>query len=346
MVRPIRQIPKHELVATTLLDGLRDGRWSGTLPGVLRLAADLYVSPNTVRQALRQLEADGLLGGRGPGRSRGVIADSAALDPSPRKLRVAILRHDKRLIDNPQISLILVEIVHSLEAAGHAVFFCTKNQLDLKHDVRRTSRQLLEWCSNQTTPCLALYGKIGDLPLAYSGPDMMQAHRDAVRHLLALGHRRIVLIVSETHRKPVLGKCEIAFLEELRAHGLVTGSYNLPEWEETPQGLDALLKKLFQRTPPTALVIDETPRFLATMAFLARHGIRVPEHVSLVSTDCDATFDWCHPPMAHLHWDSAPIIRRVVNWAKAVKNETADRRSINQLGTFVPGGSTGPVRKG
>jgi hypothetical protein len=30
---------------------------------------------------------------------------------------VAILRHDARLTDNPQTSLILTEIMHSLEAA-------------------------------------------------------------------------------------------------------------------------------------------------------------------------------------------------------------------------------------
>ena len=36
-----------------------------------------------------------------------------------------------------------------------------------------------------------------------------------------------------------------------------------------------LLERLFKSTPPTALIIDETPRVIAALAFLARHGIKV-----------------------------------------------------------------------
>ncbi|MCX6976189.1 MAG: GntR family transcriptional regulator [Verrucomicrobia bacterium] len=88
-----------------------------------RLAEELNVAPRTVRQALQLLEAEGLLGGRGLGRSRGITAASVAA-VSQRPLRVAILRHDVRLTDNPRTSLILTEITHSLESAGHRVFFC------------------------------------------------------------------------------------------------------------------------------------------------------------------------------------------------------------------------------
>ena len=102
---------------------------------------------------------------------------------------------------------------------------------------------------------------------------------------------------------------------------------------------------MFQRTPPTALIIDEFPRFFAAMAFLARRGIRVPEQVSLVSTDCDASLDWCYPGVAHMQWDNALIVRRVVRWVNAVRQGDPDRRTINFTAEFVPGGSIGPVWK-
>ena len=63
---------------------------------------------------------------------------------SQRPLRVAILRHDVRLTDNPQTSLNLAEIMHSLESAGHSVFFCKKSLLELKHEVPRVARELAE----------------------------------------------------------------------------------------------------------------------------------------------------------------------------------------------------------
>jgi DNA-binding transcriptional MocR family regulator len=130
----------HQGVSTPLREGIRQGGWSGPLPGVRRLAAELDVAPRRVRHALGLLEAEGLLGGRGLGCSRGITAARTNAIRPP--LRVAIPRHDVRLADNSQSSLFLTEIMHSLEAAGHSVFFCKKSQLELKHEVLRLTRHL------------------------------------------------------------------------------------------------------------------------------------------------------------------------------------------------------------
>ena len=77
-MHPIRLLSLAEQVAAHLRQGLNDGRWSGRLPGVLRLAVEFDVSTGVVRAALRQLEAEGLLSGRGLGRSRVIAASAAA----------------------------------------------------------------------------------------------------------------------------------------------------------------------------------------------------------------------------------------------------------------------------
>ena len=356
---PMSRTSLPEQAAEHLRESIQQGRWSDRLPGVSLLAAELDVARHTIRRALQLLEAEGLVGGRGLGRSRCIAAagGSAALR---RSLRVAILRHDKDLGDNPQTSMVLTQIMHSLKTAGHEVSFCKKSQLELRNDVGRIARHLatiaadawvvesgsyplLEWCATRPTPCLALYGRTGDKPLARTGPDTAPALRSATRHLVALGHRRIVLITRTSHRKPTPGRSERAFLEELASHGVVSGDYNLPDWKETPEGFHQLLSNLFKSTPPTALIIDEIPHFFAAVAFCARHGIRVPEQVSLVSTDCDAMLDWCHPGFAHLRWDNALIVRRVVRWVNDVRIGKPDRKTINVPAEFVPGGSTGPA---
>jgi UTP:GlnB (protein PII) uridylyltransferase len=105
------------------------------------LAAELDVGRHTVQRALQVPENEGVLGGYKHGRSRS-ITDAVAATAFQRPLRIAILRHDASLVDNPQTSLTLIEIMHSLEAAAHSVFFCKKSQTELKRIVPRITRQL------------------------------------------------------------------------------------------------------------------------------------------------------------------------------------------------------------
>jgi LacI family transcriptional regulator len=361
-MQPIRLVSVAEQTVKHLRQALYEGRWSGRLPGVVRLAIECQVSSGVVRAALRQLESEGLLTGRGLGRSRSIAAPGGA-HASLRRLRIGVVLHDAPRERNPQTPQVLLEIQHNLEAAGHDVFFFKKSQVELRHDVRRMarhvsetpadawivvagSRPLLEWFAEQTVPCMALYGRSGGLALAHTGPDKLPAYLAATRQLIALGHRRIVLITLRPRRIPTPGRVETGFLAELEAHGIPAGDYHLPDWEETPDGYAALLERLFQRTPPTALIIDETPRFVAAMQFLAQRRIAIPGQVSLVSPDNDEILDWCYPPVAHMTWDTAPIVRRVVRWVAAVRRNNPDRKAIQFPAEFVPGGSIGPVWKG
>jgi DNA-binding LacI/PurR family transcriptional regulator len=167
----------------------------------------------------------------------------------------------------------------------------------------------------------------------------------ATRQLIAQGYRRISLITVLARRVTIPGNVEQAFLDELAAHGIPIGSYNLPAWEETPEGLYVLLENLFKVTPSTALIIEETPRVVAALRFFVERGIRVPDDVSLVSGAFDPSFAWCHRVIAHMEWDNAPIIRRIVRWLAAVRQGRADRKTINYSAQFIPGNSIGPARK-
>jgi LacI family transcriptional regulator len=206
-------------------------------------------------------------------------------------------------------------------------------------------RELLEWFAARDTPAFALFGRRGGLPLAGTGPDKPSTYATAVRHLLGLGHRRIVLLTRSARRLPQPGAPERAFLDALRTAGIAPGPYHLPDWEETPAGFHACLGELFRVTPPTALIVDEVGFFFATQQFLARRGRRVPEDVSLVCTDADPHFDWCRPSIAHIRWDSAPVIRRIVNWVANVNRGKADLRQTYTPAEFVPGGTIGPAGK-
>jgi DNA-binding LacI/PurR family transcriptional regulator len=311
------------------------------------------VGHKTVNAALQMLEKEGLLVGLGAGRRRKIVLPE---DYAPPVLRVGILVYDSTDQD------FIVELQHLLEKAGHAPFFPDKTMQDLGMDVRRVarlvqkteadawvvvsaSREMLQWFVEYEKPAFALFGRRSTLPIAGVGPDHVKAGRLLIRRLIALGHQRIVSFARESQRAPEPSKAARAILEEMQAHGLPTGSYNLPAWEDTPEGFHRLLDELYRVTPPTALIIDEPFLFHAAKDHLARHGILAPAQVSLICTDPDPTFAWCRPSIAHLNWDSRPVVSRVVRWVDNVAQGKDDLRQTLTKIEFIEGGTVGVAMK-
>jgi DNA-binding LacI/PurR family transcriptional regulator len=333
------------------------GRWSGTLPGKHLLAAELGVNNKTVEAALRQLEQNGLLLPQGAGRCR-LINVPLRRRRHARTLRIALLLNDHPL--DEKIKLVL-EFKHALTAAGHTLITLPKSLTTLRFDpklvaalVRKTeadawlilaaSRGVLEWFASQPVPAFAVFGNRVGVKIPSASPNKPPVIAEATRHLLSLGHRRIVLLTRRAARLPHPTAGVATYLDTLSEHGCQTGEFNLPDWEETNTGFHDCLRSLFKATPPTALIVDEVPYFFATTQFLLRQGIRVPADVSLICTDDDGSFGHCDPPVACMRWDMRPVTRRIVNWAANVSRGKTDFTQTLTPAEFVPGGTIGPMK--
>ena len=346
-----------EQVAAHLREELLRGMWQGAMPGSDKLAAELGIGGNTAEAALALLEKEGLLMNQGRRRGRIVVA-RPGLTETP-ALRVAILYSEPvdRGLDY------MIELEHALSQAGHAKFAAPKTMADLGMDTARISRMveeteadawvvacgaadLMEWFARRETPTYAIFGRWRSLPIAGVGPDKRAAMIAATRRLVELGHLRIVLMARPRRRLPKPGLSEQTFLDELAALGLPTGEYNLPPWEESPGGFHARLEALFRVTPPTALIIQEAPLFIAALQFLSRRKLSVPDDVSLICTDQSPDFDWCRPEVSHIRWESRPLVRAVLRWATHVRNGKRDLRQTEIPADFVEGGTVGPAPRG
>lgn len=342
-------------LAAHLRAELLRGRWSGRMPGVIRLAGELGVARNSVETALRELEGEGLLVPQGLGRGR--LIDMKGTRTKASGLRLAILLCDAadRRLDY------VIELQHELAAAGHHAFCLADSMDELGMDLKRIermventeadawvviagSRQVLESLAARESPAFALFGRRRGLRMASVGPDKPPVLAEVTRALVGLGHRRIVLLARSCRRLPEPGAAERTFLEEMAACGVQPGPYNLPDWEETAIGLRARLESLFQFTPPTALILDEAPIFFAAQQFLVNQGLRVPQDVSLVCTDASPDFSWLLPTVAHIRWDSGPVVRRIVKWVGNVSRGRKDLRQTLTPAEFVPGGTIGPAK--
>ena len=244
---------------------------------------------------------------------------------------------------------------------GHNPFFAGKSLIELGMDLRRVahlvkrtpadawvvcaaSHEVLEWFAQQETPAFALFGARGGLPIAGTKPDKAPPLAEATRRLIELGHRRISFLCRSGIRLPQPARGVRLVLDELEAAGIETGPFNLPDWEESREGFDRVLNSLFGGlTPPTALILDEPFLFNAGFHHLAKRGLRVPQDVSLVCTDPDPGFEWCHPPVAHIRWDYRPTVRRMVSWVNNVAKGKDYRRHSFTKAEFVDGGTVGPV---
>ena len=357
----LRRLSLIEQCANLIREGLSQGRWQGQMPGVIRLAEELDVSTHTLRAALRLIENEGLITMSQDGRSRHVADKASKIG---RQQRIGILLYCSISEESPQMIHFLLNLYRSLEGAGFLPFFSSPTtQASLRRDVGRIrdyisknpadawivscgTRKILEWFETQPFPSFALFGRREGITLANAGPDKIPAMLEATRELIRLGHQRIVLLCRELRRLPVPGPFEQAFLSELSTHGLPVSGYNLPEWDGTAPGLHTLLSSLFQLTPPTAIVLDEVPPLIATQQFLALRRIRVPEQVSLFTSEYDNTFCMCQLQITHIHWRTEPVIRRVVQWVQNVSCGREDRKQLKSAATLVMGGTIAPVWKG
>lgn len=347
--------------AAHLLEGMKKGRWQGELPGVNSLSVELGVSRETIRQALGMIEEQGFLEKRGAGKAR-IIATNMGRHRVTNRLRVVILLHD-RLEDEFSITLnLILEIRHRLEAAGHVCVFARKSQTDLKRNPGRIIRfvqqtpsevwivmsgslELLQWFEGSKVPVLAIGGRVKGLAIASASRNAIPAFCGVFQDLIRLGHRRITLLSPQERRRPDFSAIEKTMQEVFVAHGVPFGDHNLPDWEETPAGLDKVLTSLFQITPPTAVQVSHPKVIVGVLAFLSRHGFRVPEDVSLICENMSFNLTWHQPEIAHFTCDLDVILKRVVRWVEGVAHGKIDLRQISCPAVFQPGGSIMAVRK-
>lgn len=342
-------------VAEYLREELLTGRRQGRMPGRDQLSMELGASPRTVQGALEQLEREGLLQRQGVGRQRLITVGG---DPRPAALRVCLLPYDKNSLKIDYI----IDLRHQLEEAGHHATFAKKTLQDLRMDAGRVaqyvrqnpadawivlsgSQEVLRWFADQPVPAFALFGRLNQEKLAGVGPRKSLAVISAVRRLVELGHRRIVMLSREDRRKPSPGFVEKLFLRELEALGIEASGYNLPDWGNTREEFHAGLDKLFRISPPTALLCSYAAMYVATERHLAQRGLVAPRDLSMICLDPDPVFAWCEPSVSHIHWSSKPVVQRAMRWIGNVASGKEDYHSTATLAKFIEGGSIGPAPK-
>jgi DNA-binding LacI/PurR family transcriptional regulator len=352
-MKPFTPLSMVDQLVAHLRGAIARGELSGSMPGIKSLVNTLGVSSNTVIAALDRLESENFLMPQGQGRRSRIVLPEGFVRPT---FRVTLLLYEREDLHLNYVA----EIQKCLKEEGYVVNLADQSLVELGMKVERVARManqtktdawvifsapqgVLEWFVANSAPAFALTGRFRGLPLAATGPSKVEALRAAARRLVELGHLRIVLLQPDNMRKPTLVLPLREILDELESHGIQTGQYNLPDWEQTPDGLRRCLDSLFALTPPTALILDRACDYIAVHQHLVRRGILTPRDVSLICTDDDLAFEWCEPSVSCICWDSKPWVRRIVRWVANVASGKDDRRQSFTKAKFVERDSVGPV---
>lgn len=129
--------------------------------------------------------------------------------------------------------------------------------------------------------------------------------RNAVNHLLDLGHRKIAMISGQPLR-PVNERR--ATLEECYAERGLDKSYRLLEGTLSVEyGSRAMSQLLSQRDPPTAIIAGGNQLMLGALRVLRAKGIRLGRDLSFIGCDDIAITELYDPPIAVVRRDNSAI---------------------------------------
>jgi DNA-binding LacI/PurR family transcriptional regulator len=154
----------------------------------------------------------------------------------------------------------------------------------LAFPVAELERQRLELMG---VSIVAAGGQVADYP--YVCIDDETAARQAMDHLIFLGHRRIAMIAAVDPDEPGWptrpGRSQ-AYLSALRDAGIAVDDDLIVtvDWGGA-EGADAMARLLGLREPPTAVFAHSDEVALGAIRTIHRSGLRVPEDISVIGID-------------------------------------------------------------
>jgi len=252
---------------------------------VLSAAGELGYQPNYVAQSLRR-GATALIG----------FVTSDLSDP----FSAEIVAGAEFVLRPAGYALLVMSSHHDPETDAANVRHLNSRRVDsiLVSPSREDDAGLLAALAEFDGPVVALESELRTpLPIDGVSADHRSGMREAVAHLVALGHRRIAALTGPARRRS--GRERLAgLLEELGAHGFQERAIPIAIEHDSDQAEAEVLQVLDAPAPPSALLACSLPLLVGSLRAIERRGLAIGRDLALVGWDDAPLTQLSHPPIA------------------------------------------------
>jgi len=171
--------------------------------------------------------------------------------------------------------------------------------------------------------------------------DNLAGARQAVEHLVQLGHRRIAYIANRRSHRSNLDRLT-SYQQVLEAQRIPVEEDLIMEGDGTLGGGNAAVQALWSRTqPPTAVFCFNDMTAIGVLSALRQAETRVPEDVSVVGFDDVEFAAYCYPPLTTVRQPTDLMGQRLMHMLLALIRGQEDVEPEILPGELVIRESTG-----
>ena len=348
---PHRQ-PLPIQAADIILEMISSGDIQDLLPGERSLASQLQIGRDTLRAALEILEADGIISSREHGKRRRIL--SSATRKSRATKRIAFLS-PKTLVQLPPWMLVEFDTLRELlNQRGYVLQLVTPGLFHLKNPARKLESLIKDieadaWILHQCTPPVQEWfdaQKIPALIRGYPQPDIQIPFIDedweaAAFHAGTLlkrnGHRRVGLLIPNTHLAG-LRATEVGLRKAFpEAEGL-DPIVSMIEKGTTESVTRLLARTLRLQEPPTAIIATRSRQALTILSWMAQENLSIPKDLSLITLASEPWYEHLLPRPSHYFSDPTILARTVLRHILPISEGKASSSTKKLLiPDYVPG---------
>lgn len=266
-------------------------------------------------------------------------------------------------ISNPLISSITSGAESVLRSGGYSMLLMNSEndaELDSAHirffQARRVDGMILSLASERHQATLDILQQVdvpvvmvdrdvaADLDASIVRNDHRAGMRAGVGHLLDLGHRRIALITGGLDLWPVRERIA-GMAEAVATRGVPDETISLVGSLSAEHGERSTEQVLAMDPRPTAVIAGGNQVLAGCIRAIQRHGIRIPDDISLVTCDEVDLSELHSPPISAIARDTL-LLGRTAAELLLERIGGAEPRTVLLPTTFTARPSTGPVPAG